>query len=47
MECVGSVVVVDSMFAEVGYTVAQIIVFGKLLEYHRTSSSLLHLLQEV
>ena len=47
MECVGLVVVVDSMLAEVGYIVAQIIVFGKSLEYHRTSSWLLHLLQEV
>ena len=47
VECVGLVVVVGSMLAEVGYIVAQIIVFGKSLEYHRTSSSLLHLLRVV
>ena len=47
MECVGLVVVVDSMLAEVGYIAAQIIVFGKSLEYHHTLNLLLHLLREV
>ena len=47
VEYVELVVVADNMLVEVGCIVAQIIVFGRLLEFLRTSNLPLHLLLEV
>jgi hypothetical protein len=47
VEHIELVVVADDMLVEVGCIVVLLIVFGRLLGCHHTSSSLLHLLQEV
>jgi hypothetical protein len=47
VEHIELVVVADDMPVEVDYIVGRLIVFGRLLGCHHTSSSLLHLLQVV